>query len=537
MVPLFSIKTNKNFGIGEILDIVPLIDWMTEHHIHILQILPICETAPQETCPYLALSGLALDPIYLSVYAWDDYKRSEAAQGIFASSIIQADLNLWRKSPHVCYEAIRSCKLHLMETAFQHFKKEELEKESDRARQFQAFIDEKAEWLEDYALFRLLKEKHDWRHWKDWPPVYQDRDPATLQLLQQEEKDRLLFIKYLQWAVWEQWKIARNHVNKRNVLIMGDMPFLVSQDSADVWSHRDLFSDRDSFGAPPDAFSKTGQDWGLPLFHWDAMEKTDFLWWRRRVREFSKIYDLIRLDHIVGFYRVWVMSKEGAPYFEPPGKGQQAERGLKLLKTIIQEAGRCVPIAEDLGIIPDFVALSLKKLKVAGHKILRWEKRDQQYVDPQSFPFISMATTGTHDTDTLATWWKTLPIEEREVFLAMIGKQADQVLPADPFSDTLHTAILDRLMGSGSAMVILPIQDLFGFSEQINRPGTVGFHNWRYRLPVTLSTLQKQPPYQNKLLTLRKLIDRHQRYWAFTPLIEEAQMHRKDHVPTPPVSY
>ncbi len=528
LLPLFSVKTNKNFGVGEILDLIPLIDWMTENHLHVLQILPICETSPMETCPYLALSGIALDPIYLSVTEWPDFKKSPIAQEDFVSPESQADLRGWRESDKVCYEAIRRYKTRLMTLAFQHFIKEEWEQQTRRARSLQTFITEKSAWIEDYALFRLIKEKNNWSHWFHWPKDHRDRDPVAIQTLQHEEKDRLLFIKYLQWACWEQWKQVRTHVNKRNVLLMGDLPFLVSQDSADVWGHRDVFSSHDTFGAPPDAFSKTGQDWGLPVFHWEEMEKRDFFWWRMRVREFRKIYDLIRLDHVVGFYRIWVIPKKGAPYFQPHQTEQQARRGAKLLHAILDEAGPCLTIAEDLGVIPDFVARSLKELKIAGHKILRWEKPESlqgQYADPRQFPFLSLATTGTHDTDTLVTWWKSLPQEERVTFLTMIDANLTQEAPTGHLSEALHTAILDRLMGAGSALVLLPIQDVFGFQEQINQPATVGDHNWRYRLPATLSVLQQKSPYREKLQVLKKIIDRHQRYWAFVPLIQPRSRH------------
>ncbi len=515
MVPLFSVRTGQNFGIGEILDLIPLIDWLTENHLHVLQILPIYETAPNETCPYLALSGFALDPIYLSLNAWDDFKKSDAVQKVFISEA--ANLEKWRESGSVCYESIRSFKYRLLKLAFSHFKREEWAKESPRAKSFQRFMTEKKEWLDDYALFRLLKEKNSWRHWIDWTEPFCRRDPSAMKQLIQENTEPLLFIKYLQWALWEQWKIVRKHMEKRNVLIMGDLPFLVSRDSADVWSQCALFSDRDTFGAPPDAFSEKGQDWGLPLFHWDAMEKNEFLWWRRRIREFRQYYDLIRLDHLVGFFRVWVMPKDRDPYFEPQGQVQQAKRGKQILRVIIEEAAKCVPIAEDLGVIPRFVSLSLQKFNIAGYKIMRWQKSDDHYVDPKGYPFVSLATTGTHDTDTLSHWWQTLPMDERTAFLSLL---AHPFSSDEPFSDRLHHAILECLLESGSGLVILPIQDVFGFDEQINMPGTIGHHNWRYRLPVGLSDLERTSPYREKIKALKKLINQTGRYAAFAPLTE-----------------
>lgn len=511
MVPLFSIRTDDNFGVGEIGDLIPFIDWMAEHHLHLLQMLPLYETAPRETSPYQALSGFALDPIFLSLHNWEDFKKSGAAQEKLASPSTRRELEEWRAGREVRFESIRALKYPLQKLAFDHFKKNEWDKKSDRAKSFQAFMDEKSSWLDDYALFRLLKEKHDWRYWLEWPIPFRDRQSEALEALKAEEKDNLLFIKYLQWALREQWKTVRKHAREKNVLLMGDLPFLVSRDSADVWSHRDLFSAEDSVGAPPDAFSETGQDWGLPLFLREKMKKKDFFWWRTRIREVRELYDLIRLDHVVGFYRVWVISKKEKPHFIPSKEEEQIERGTELLNAIVEEAGDCIPIAEDLGVIPRFVYKTLDQFGIAGHKVLRWQKEGLQYHDPKDYPFLSLATTGTHDTSALVTWWDEISLEEREAFLEMLD-EGSRFSPEDPFSDRLQQRILDRLMASGSGLVIFPIQDVFGTADQINIPATVGSHNWRYRLPVAVSELNRLSPYKEKMKFLERLINRHRRY-------------------------
>src|SRR5581483_9508430 len=511
MVPLFSIRSEENFGVGEILDLIPFIDWMAENHLHLLQMLPLYETAPQETSPYQALSGFALDPIFLSLHDWEDFKRSETAREIIASPSVKRDLEEWRASRDVRFESIRALKYPLQKLAFEQFKKNEWEKKSARALSFQAFMDERSAWLDDYALFRLLKEKQGWRYWLEWPAPFRDRQPEAIENFKSAEGEPLLFIKYLQWALWEQWKKVREHARAKNVLLMGDLPFLVSRDSADVWSHRELFSEEESVGAPPDAFSETGQDWGLPLFLWEEMEKKDFLWWGMRIRQVRELYDLMRLDHVVGFYRVWAMSGKSKPHFVPADEEAQIARGKALLNAIVQEAGSCVPVAEDLGVIPPFVYQTLEAFGIAGHKVLRWQKEDLHFHDPKAYPFLSLATTGTHDTSALVTWWNEIPVEERRAFLEMLDGKS-RFSPNDPFNDRLREKILDRLMASGSGLVIFPIQDVFGSGEQINIPATVGAHNWRYRLPATVSELARSAPYSGKLKRLRRLIDRRGRY-------------------------
>lgn len=511
MVPLFAIRTEENFGVGEILDLIPFIDWMAEHHLHLLQMLPLYETAPQETSPYQALSGFALDPVFLSLRGWEDFKTSGAAQEIVAAPSVKQDLEGWRASRDVRFEPIRALKYRLQKLAFEEFKKNDWEKKSPRALSFQTFMKERSAWLDDYALFRLLKEKHEWRYWLEWPIPFRDRHAGAIESLASGEGDPLLFIKYLQWALWEQWEKVRKHARAKNVLLMGDLPFLVSRDSADVWSRRELFSEEASVGAPPDAFSETGQDWGLPLFLWEEMEKKDFLWWRMRIRQVRDLYDLIRLDHVVGFYRVWAMSKHLKPHFIPSEEGEQIERGRALLNAIVQESGSCVPVAEDLGVIPPFVYETLAALGIAGHKVLRWQKEENRFYDPKEYPFVSLATTGTHDTSALITWWGEIPVEERKAFLEMLDGKT-RFSPEDPISDRLREKILDRLMASGSGLVIFPIQDVFGSGEQINLPATVGAHNWRYRLPVNVSELDRSDPYKEKAKRLKRMIDRRRRY-------------------------
>lgn len=518
MVPLFSLRSETNFGIGEILDLLPLIDWVADHHLHLLQILPVHETSPMETSPYQALSGFALDPIYLSLLHWNDFKKSDAANRSFSAVSTQEELHRLRDSKDIGYEAIRRLKAPLLEHTFHSFLYGEWKKHTDHAQSLQRFIDEHSDWLNDYALFRLLKEKNDWRYWKEWPTLYRDKNKSEMKKLQIEEQERLLFFKYLQWALSEQWKEVREHAKRKNVLIMGDLPFLVSKDSADVWSHPNSFSDIDSVGAPPDVFNDKGQDWGLPLFNWKVMEKKNFLWWRLRIQHAREHYDLIRLDHVVGFYRVWVIPKEGKPHFEPAEESEQIKRGKQLLRAIIEEAGTCIPIAEDLGVIPDFVRETLTQFGIAGHKVLRWEKQDNVYSDPKDYPFISLATTGTHDTSTLLNWWNEISLGERISFLNMMD-EGIEIAPENPFSDRLHQAILERLIRSGSSLVLFPIQDILGLPDQINIPSTVGPHNWRFRLPSPLNDLDRLPPFKEKLAYFTALIDRHQRHVGSGPLI------------------
>jgi 4-alpha-glucanotransferase len=494
MIPLFSIRTKQNFGNGEILDLLPFIDFMAETHLSLLQLLPINELAPGETSPYNALTAFAFDPIYISLHACVDFRESDA---------VQSDVKRWQDSPHIRWEEIRVFKFHVLEIMYDRFKKEG---NSPRAKSFQSFIETQAEWLEEYALFRLIYEQHG--GFINWPDSLRNRDTVAVDRLKEEESDRLLFLKYLQWIAYEQWQEVRAYARSKNIFIMGDTPFLISRESADVWSHPDIFPEGDLVGAPPDGFNEEGQFWGLPMFSFPKMEETDFQWWRQRIRFASRLYDVIRLDHLVGFFRTWVFPKEGSPYFEPGGEEAQKERGRRFLEIFLESAGDAMLVAEDLGVIPPFVNERLYKLHIPGIKIMRWQKvgtPTARYLHPKIYPWLSLATTGTHDTTPSALWWNDLAISEREAFLFMLDKK-NPLSPEILFSGKLHQLIISRLVSASSMMAILPFQDILGLTDEINQPGTISEKNWCYRIPENIDSLCEHPLWKDKLAFLKTAI-------------------------------
>ncbi len=510
MVPLFSIRTAQNAGVGEILDLIPFIDWMTRHGIRLVQILPIYETAPAETSPYQALSSFAIDPLYLSISDTEGFCVDREVSDYLETESVSSNLSHWRSKKTVDVKPIRALKYAVLQLAFERYKTDVWNQKGEGATQFQDFIKAQSAWLYDYALFWQMKKKQGWRHWHDWPDAYKHRDPEALALFEKEEADAILFIQYVQWILWSQWQSVRAHAKTQKSMIMGDMPFLVSRDSADVWRNQHLFDQVVSVGAPPDNFNADGQDWGLPVFSWKAMETDHFNWWRLRMRHASQCYDLIRLDHVVGFFRIWVMPKGASPYFEPAHETEQFGRGRFLLRVILSELGECIPIAEDLGCVPDFVRQVLSDLHIAGHKVLRWEKEGTHYHAPKDYPFLSMATTGTHDTSSLSKWWNALSEEEQASFLDLLNHTEGLTTPSR-YSPRLHEAIFDLMMASGAGLVIFPIHDILSESAQINAPGTVGPENWCYRMPLPLSELNESPPYGKQLSYFKSAVERFSR--------------------------
>jgi len=292
---------------------------------------------------------------------------------------------------------------------------------------------------------------------------------------------------------------------------------MVDGDSADVWAHQAHFHLDRSVGVPPDAFSATGQDWGMPAYRWDRISAEGFEWLQTRARRSASLYDGYRVDHLVGFYRTYSRTRDGLDArFEPSDEPDQTALGEQVL-AVFRAPGVDL-IAEDLGVVPDFVRESLARLGIPGLKVFRWErfwKEDgQPFHDPSEFPVISVATSGTHDTETLAEWWHAAPQDERNQIAAIptvrrLAAGAD--LSTAPFNPVVRDTLLEALEASASQLVLLPIQDLFGWTDRINQPATVTPENWTFKLPWPIDDLPDVPEAVERQRTLFEWTERYER--------------------------
>ncbi len=282
---------------------------------------------------------------------------------------------------------------------------------------------------------------------------------------------------------------------------------MISGDSPDVWARREQFMLDATVGVPPDAFSATGQDWGLPPWRWDVMQGTGFQWMRQRARRTAALFDGVRIDHLVGLYRIYVRPIDGTrdKVFSPPDEPSQSLLGAKILGIYLQSGIEVV--AEDLGTVPPFVRFSMARLGVPGFKVMRWERawddEGQPFVDPSAYPDVSVALSGTHDTESLAQWWRDLTDTERAAFLALPSLAASAITAASRFVPDVRDALVGALVGAASHTVMLPLQDLFGWDVRINTPATVNDRNWTWRVAHPVDCWRESPEWVERAETLR----------------------------------
>jgi 4-alpha-glucanotransferase len=460
VVPLFSLVSDGGWGIGEFADLPMFARWLLEAGQSLVQILPINEMPPIETSPYSAMTAMALDPIYITMVQVADFAGLGAELALDGAE--QAEIRRLRQLPRIDYASIRRLKDKWLRRSFDRFLRLEISRGTPRAARFEAFVAAQSWWLDEYALFRALSDQHDGRPWTEWPAPLAGADHAALDSARASLRMEMTYRCYLQWIAAEQWADAKRL--SWPVRVFGDLPFMISANSPDVWARQHEFRFDATIGVPPDAFSETGQDWGLPPWRADVMAHGGFAWMRARARRYGDLYDGYRIDHLVGLNRTYVrpIDKAQAAFFDPADESAQIELGERLIKLFAETATQPSLIAEDLGSIPPFVRRSMARLELPGLKVLRWEKhwdRDgQPPIDPAEFPERSVATTGTHDIEPLAS-------------------------TPEGATEELRGAVMQSLLAAGSCLTLIPLQDVFGWTDRINTPAVVDDVNWTWRLP------------------------------------------------------
>lgn len=504
VLPVTALRTDSDWGVGELLDLEGLAPMLERAEARVVSVLPLLEPTPGQESPYSPLSAFAIDPILLRLEAVEEFADLGGRGAL--SSEDRAMLAEARGSFPVRAPLVRGLKERWLRACWVRFREEA---DVERRSAFASFRAAQRSWLDEYALFRALRAAHP-TGWRGWPAPLRDRDPVALKEATRTYADAIGYRAYLQWLASQQLQRAAEALRERGILLGGDEPFLTAEDSVDVWAHPDRYRFDATVGAPPDAFSDDGQDWGLPPYDWDRLAAEAYAPFRARARRAAEAFDLVRVDHVVGLYRTYTrpIDRTKKPFFAPAKEAAQRAQGEAVLAAMAAEG--IALTAEDLGDVPDFVRTSLLEQGIYGFKVLRWEVRDGA-VDPADWPPATIATTGTHDTDTLSAWWDTLPPEGREPFLGLPSLAAVSPDRCAGFTPDVHRGLLTAVYASPSNLALIPIQDAFGLRGRINVPNSVGAHNWSWRMPWSLETMSREAHIGAALDLLATLARRHGR--------------------------
>jgi len=400
VVPLFSVYSAKSCGVGELADLKLLVDWAKKSGNSIIQLLPMNEVGPV-CCPYDSISSFALEPLYLSLRLIPGARKENILR-----ELEQLRIDFPAKG-RVDYR-IKTEKIKILKKIFAQTSKAGFDG-------LAAFCRENSFWLEDFALFKALKDFHEGKAWWDWPQDYRDRESQALVGFAKSHEDELKFEKWLQWQLYQQFKTAKDYAAGQGVLIKGDLPILVSRDSADVWAHAGLFKLELDAGAPPDMYCAKGQRWGTPTYNWERIFSQDGQYLKDKLRYAENFYDILRIDHVVGLFRIWSIpvnepqeNKGLHGFFDPCDEHKWSGHGRRILDFILRNT-RMLLCAEDLGVIPWSCTAALKEMGIPGNEVQRWVKDWQvrhDFIAPAEYRLFSVSMLSTHDTTNWPGWWE-----------------------------------------------------------------------------------------------------------------------------------
>ena len=543
LTPVSAIRGKNDIGIGDTESLVELAAWAAKKGFGLIQILPVNETGADHS-PYNILSSIAYEPVTLSIRPeWlpdiDDAEFAAITKKHNAASL---------KDGPVRYAAVKAMKREALRTGFQNLRESKTAR--GRVRDFEKFLAEEQEWIADYVLFRALSVWNGGDEVVDnWPEEHRTAASARewKESLDKRQRARLeeeeAFFGYVQWVAISQWRAVRAAFDKLGIALMGDIPVGVSIYSADVWAEPGIFDKTRSSGAPPEKVFKSdpftenwGQNWGFPLYNWQAMSRDNFRWWRRRLQASRSVFHLLRVDHALGFFRIWnfpwrpdqnarftYLSPDQAkaltggrlPGFaecddSTPGNREHNRRqGDMLFRVLLEETGPHRLIAEDLGEMSPYVRPTLESLDIPGFKIPMWERDETGAMTPGSgYQRLSLATFATHDHPPIRKFWedwfqesqnpgtRAKALKEMREILDFCG--ARELPVPQEFTAEVHEAFIRGLFESNSWLAVHQITDLFGLAERFNVPGAIGDQNWTTRVEGFVSDWDKV--YKNQLL-------------------------------------
>lgn len=455
----------SKYGIGTFSkEAYDFVDFLKKAGQSLWQILPLGPTGYGDS-PYQSFSTFAGNPYYIDLeefvgYGW--LKKTDCGKYDYGNEHF------------VEYEVIFKAKFALLKRAYKNSRLTD-----DIGREYEEFVHANEAWLEDYALFMAVKDSLEGISWTKWPQDIKLRRPEAVKKYSDKLKEEMGFYRFLQFFFYRQWRRLKAYANKNRVEIVGDIPIYVAMDSADTWSHPELFElDEDCnpinvAGCPPDAFTALGQLWGNPLYRWDYHKETGYNWWMKRMEHSFGLYDIIRIDHFRGFdeYYAIPFGREDAVI----GQWKKGP-GLDLFDTMKKQLGKRPVIAEDLGFLTDSVIKMVKKSGFPGMKVLQFafDSREESDYLPHNYNRNCVVYTGTHDNDTTRHWYDTLA-------------KADKSFARRYLNIKSPKEAVDKMIRAGLSSVadtcIIPMQDYLelGGEARMNFPSTLGY-NWKWRM-------------------------------------------------------
>ena len=557
-IPVFALRSEDDFGVGEFLDLKKMVDWAVLTGQTFLQLLPVNDTTMfgtiDDSYPYNANSTFALHPQFINLPAAGVPVDKEYLK-------LQKQLNSFVKDgrPETDYVSVNREKRRLLRKAF-----DANWKSLSRTKAYRNFLAANREWLIPYSRFCALRDEFgtpDFSQWGEFA-VY---DEARLERWNKSHRSETDFNCFLQFHLDLQFRQARDYAHSKGVVLKGDLPIGISRTSADAWQFPKLFNMDSQAGAPPDAFSADGQNWGFPTYNWEEMAKDGYAWWKARLRKMSEYFDAFRIDHILGFFRIWqipVPEKSGlAGYFSPAlpysadelrswGYGNRMDRFIEdphrpgwyhpridakdlgdlyidffyrrhnefwkhnamgKLSALLGSTNM-LACGEDLGMIPACVPEVMQRLNILSLEIQRMPKDPAQtFADPAHYPYACVCTTSTHDMSPIRAWWEEDRSLSQRFYNEALGCGGAAPYFCEPW---VCRRIVEQHLWSPAMLVILPLQDWLSISpelrykgnpadERINVPAIPRYH-WDYRMHLSLEELLAAKDFNTDVATLVK---------------------------------
>ena len=529
-VPVFSLKTEDSFGVGEFNDIKRLVDWAVKAGQSVIQLLPINDTTMthkwQDSYPYNAVSSFALHPQFIHL----------PAAGVRQDAAYKAKKAELEALPAIDYEAVNGAKLEMLRKLYAGTRG----KQVMVSEEYKAFAEANKDWLMPYAVFSVLRDRHDSPEFEKWGKMatYSAKKAAAFA---EENPAEVGFYCYIQFLLDQQLREAVEYAHLHGVALKGDLPIGVSRVSVDAWQHPDLFHMDSQAGAPPDAFAADGQNWGFPTYNWEKMAQDNYAWWRARMGKMAQYFDAFRIDHILGFFRIWEIPSQyksglmghfnpALPYAEAelraqgfnPGagegidvlfvedprkkgfwhprisgnltqqyaqlSGEMKERynrlsedffwrrhndfwrdcAMQKLPALLRSTGM-LACGEDLGMIPACVPAVMDELNILSLEIQRMPKDPKDsFGYPDRYPYWCVCATGTHDTSPLRAWWEEDRALTQRYYNEVLGCEGDAPYFCEPWVADL---IVAQHMKSPAMLSILPLQDWLATDGEVRYQG------------------------------------------------------------------